>query len=398
MTVLTGGEILTPSGWVTSDVTIDNGLIGAIDSADERRGQGPVIDISGLRLIPGLIDLQINGGFGHDFTNDPETIWEVGALLPKHGVTAFLPTIITAPPTTTNLALRVLSAGPPDGYLGAVPIGLHIEGPMLSPRRRGTHDPALLREPAEVQTDSWHPRNGVRMVTLAPELPGSLDLIAELADRGGVVSLGHSDANCMQAVEGFGRGATVATHLFNAMSPFHHRDPGMVGAVLELTDVTAELIVDGIHSHPGAVRLAWAMKKPDRLVLITDAMAAMGMGHGQFSIGNIDVIVDDTGPRNSAGDLAGSNLTLDSAVRNLQEFTNCSQAEAIGAATANPARVLGDITRGRIETGARADLAVVRRNLDIAMTFVGGEMAYAAPPSTDISPRKKETQLQGGRK
>lgn len=396
MSVLVGAQVLTHTGWAQSDLVIDQGVVASL-GAEAQVDDADIIDVSGMQVIPGMIDIQINGGFGYDFTSDPESIWEVGSRLPEHGVTAFLPTLITSPPEATAAAQKVMAAGPPTGYRGAVPIGLHIEGPMLSPHRRGTHDPELLREPADVQTDTWHPGDHVRMVTLAPELPGALDLITELVDRGVVVSLGHSDASCIRAAEGFGRGATVATHLFNAMSPFHHRDPGMVGAALEIPEVTADLIVDGIHSHPGAVRLAWAMKKPNHFVLITDAMAAMGMDHGTFTIGNVDVTLDDTGPRNPDGDLAGSNLTLDAAVRNLQEFTNCTQEEAIRAATANPARVLGDVERGQIEPGARADLVVAHQNLDIAMTFVGGEVAHRVTEPADDSHRKKETQQEGGR-
>jgi N-acetylglucosamine-6-phosphate deacetylase len=360
---------------VVADLLIRNGRIAAIGEADSTES-ADVTRVDGLYVAPGYIDIQINGGFGHDFTLNPETIWDVGARLPEFGVTAFLPTVITSPPGTLTEAQRTMADGPPEGYAGAVPMGLHLEGPMLSPQQSGTHDTRFLREPAAVATDTWSPDTGVRMVTLAPELPGALDLIEALVGRGVVVSIGHSNATYGEAMAGLTSGATVGTHLYNAMSALHHREPGLVGALLSERGVAAEIIVDGIHSHPSAVRIAWNAKGPDKVVLITDAMAAMGMGHGTFVISSIDVYVDETGPRNANGVLAGSTLTMDEAVRNLVAFAGCSQAEAIGAATANPSAVIGDAERGVLEVGARADIAVLDSDLDVAFTLVGGRVVF----------------------
>ncbi|MEN8040160.1 MAG: N-acetylglucosamine-6-phosphate deacetylase [Actinomycetota bacterium] len=373
--VIQGGDVLTPDGLAAGELVMERGLISAIGSSDTVV-DGVFLDAAGLFVVPGFVDVQINGAFGHDFTQDPSSIWEVGERLPEHGVTSFLPTVITSPDTTISRAQDVLAEGPPDGYLGANPIGLHLEGPFLSPLQPGTHDKRYLREPGEVDTSTWTPDRGVRMVTLAPELPGALELIETLVGRGVVVSLGHSAASLEEAVAGFETGATVGTHLYNAMSGFQHRDPGLVGALFTEADVIAEIIVDGIHSHPSAVRVAWDAKGPDHLVLITDAMAAMGMGHGRFAISSVDVEVDETGPRNADGVLAGSALRMDEAVRNLQLFARCSLEEAIGAATSNPASAIGEPDVGVIRPGARADVVLLDADAEVVATFVGGRLAH----------------------
>ncbi|MDJ0497490.1 MAG: N-acetylglucosamine-6-phosphate deacetylase [Acidimicrobiia bacterium] len=378
-TVLAGGQVLTPAGWVETDVTLSGGRIASVSSAGSRAVGSVIVEVGGLHVVPGLVDIQINGGFGHDFTQNPETIWDVGKRLPEHGVTAFLPTVITSPEEMITNAMGVMNEGPPGGYKGAIPIGLHLEGPLLSQIRSGTHDTRYLRSPTAVTTDAWSPEEGVRMVTLAPELPGALELIEALAEQGVVVSLGHSNATYDDALAGFQSGATVGTHLYNAMSALHHRDPGLVGALLAEREIVAEIIADGIHTHPAAVRIAWEAKKPDHLVLVTDAMAAMGMGRGRFVISSVDVLVDGTGPRNADGVLAGSALTMDQAIRNLIAFTDCSLGEAIATATANPARTIGDPGRGVLEEGARADITVLGPDLDVELTLVGGTITHRRP-------------------
>ncbi|MEN8115273.1 MAG: N-acetylglucosamine-6-phosphate deacetylase, partial [Actinomycetota bacterium] len=181
--LLRGGQVLTPDGFVAADLAIADGYVAAIEPHGQGSEDGVVLDIDGLLVVPGYIDIQINGGFGHDFTQSPATIWDVGARLPEYGVTAFFPTVITSPPETFVEAQRIMTDGPPEGYTGAIPMGLHLEGPMLSPKQPGTHDTLYLREPAAVATDTWSPETGVRMVTLAPELPGALDVITALAER-----------------------------------------------------------------------------------------------------------------------------------------------------------------------------------------------------------------------
>ncbi|MGH2555763.1 MAG: N-acetylglucosamine-6-phosphate deacetylase, partial [Actinomycetota bacterium] len=276
-----GGRVLTRHGWIHGDVVIERETIVSVGSPPKPAGEEDAppperLDAAGLMVVPGFIDLQINGGFGHDFTSRPEAIWGVGAALTRHGVTAFLPTLVSCPQSMVNRAMDALKAGPPEGFSGARPLGLHCEGPMLAQQRRGAHEPRYLVAPSLGVIEGWTPASGVRMVTTAPELPGADAVIRELVDRGIVVSAGHSDATFEEASKSFDVGVRGGTHLFNAMRPFHHREPGLAGALLARPDVIASLIVDGIHVHPGAIAAAWGAKGPDGLALVTDAIAVMG--------------------------------------------------------------------------------------------------------------------------
>jgi len=291
---------------------------------------------SGEILFPGLIDLQINGAYGHDFTSDPFSIWQVGALLPEQGVTGFLPTIITSVPERIKEALEAIHDRPA-GYVGAEPLGLHLEGPFLSTRRAGVHDPDLMQLPSPDLIEGWSPR--VVMVTLAPELPGAEAMVKELVARGVVVAAGHSAATYEEAFAGFAWGIEAVTHLFNAMEPFSHREPGLVGAAFD-SKVIAGIICDGVHVHPATVRAAWGLLGPDRLALVTDAIAATGLDDGTYQLGSSGVQVSGGVVTDAAGRLAGSTLTLDQAVRNLIAFTGCSPHEAAAAASSVPATLL----------------------------------------------------------
>jgi N-acetylglucosamine-6-phosphate deacetylase len=287
-------------------------------------------------ISSGLIDLQINGAYGWDFTSDPSSIWQVGARLPEQGVTGFLPTIITSTPGTISEALKAIRSRPL-GYIGAEPLGLHLEGPFLSAHRAGTHDPGLMQVPALDLIEGWS--SDVAMVTLAPEIPGAEAVVKHLTAQGVIVSAGHSAATYDEAMAGFDWGIAAVTHLFNAMEPFSHREPGLIGATLD-SKVVAGIICDGVHVHPSSVRAAWTLLGP-RLVLITDAMAAAGLGNGVYQLGNREVQVEGGVVTNSTGRLAGSTLTLDRAIRNLIEFTSCEPAQAVAAASSVPATLLG---------------------------------------------------------
>ena len=339
--------------------------------------EADVLDARGQTLSPGLIDLQLNGAFGRDFTVEPPALWPVAEQLPRYGVTAFLPTIITAPIGTIEAAQSALAQHPADGAVQAQPLGLHLEGPFLSHVRRGAHPPEHLRAPDPALAEGWSPEAGVRLVTLAPELPGALALIEALAARGVVVSLGHTNATYAQAQAAFAAGARYGTHLFNAMAPFGHREPGVIGALLDAAPITAGLIADGVHVHPSAVRLAWRAKGPDGLNLVSDAMAGLGLGAGRYQLGEREVIVAGDSARLADGTLDGSVLSLDEAVRNLMRFTGCAFEEAVVAASAVPAAVLGLSARyGRLAEGARADLVLWTAERQVAATWVGGRLAY----------------------
>jgi len=337
------------------------------------------LDAAGRRLAPGFIDLQLNGAFGLDFTAAPETIWEVGARLPRYGVTTFLPTIITSPATTVAAAQRVLQAGPPSGYAGAIPLGLHLAGPFLNPAKRGAHEAALMRHPTLADVADWSPEQGVRLVTLAPELPGALEVIRALCQRGVLVSAGHSMATYEQAQAGLQAGIRYGTHLFNAMPALDHRAPGLAVALLTSPQASVGVIPDGIHLHPAIVKLIWQAKRPGQVNLVTDAMAALGNPPGRYQLGNFEVLVDETSARLKDGRLAGSILSLDQAVRNLIAFTQCRPEEAMAAVTEVPARLLGLADRGVVRPGAQADLVLLTGGLEVSATLIGGRMAWQAP-------------------
>jgi N-acetylglucosamine-6-phosphate deacetylase len=288
----------------------------------------------------GFVDIQINGGWGHDFTADPSSVWEVGRHLLDTGVTAFLPTIISAPYEFVDAAIEVIGAGAPEGYEGAHPVGLHIEGPWISPDWKGAHNADHLRLPDPGIARLWADSGAVRVVTMAPELDGAFDAAGILSESGVVVSAGHSGADFETAAGALEGPWSAVTHLFNQMSPFHHRSPGLVGAAL-LSDRPCGVIVDGIHADPAAVRLAWDLLGPDRLVLVTDAMQATGLGGGIYILGDREVFVGAEGPRIGRAILAGSTLTMDQAVANLRDWTGASEEQARACASINPAGLLG---------------------------------------------------------
>ena len=312
MLLITNATVCTPDRRLDdTSVLIDDGRIAVLGAAAEvgRPPGARVIDAAGLIACPGFIELQFNGGFGHDFTADPARIWEVAAALPRYGVTAFLPTIITSPLETIAAAQQVVSTGRPGGFRGAEPLGLHVEGPFLNPQKKGAHNPRYLRAPDAGAVAGWSPATGVRLVTLAPELPGALAVIALLADRGVLVSAGHSAAGFDQAKAAFDAGIRYGTHLFNAMPPLQHREPGLPGALLTDARPIVGLIADGVHTHPSIVSLAWQALGSKRLNLVTDAMAALGMPPGTHRLGDFDVSVDATSARLADGTLAGSILS-----------------------------------------------------------------------------------------
>lgn len=340
---------------------------------------GQVLEARGMTLAPGFIDIQFNGAFGMDFTAQPETIWPAAAGLPRYGVTAFLPTIVTAPLERSAQAQAVLQQGAPAGWHGASPLGLHIEGPFLNPEKKGAHDPQHLRLPDLVAAAGYVREQGVWLYTLAPELPGALELIQFLCGRGVVVSAGHSLATFEQARLAFAAGVRCGTHLFNAMPPLNHVQPGLVGALLADKAAYFGIIVDGIHVHPSLVRLAWQAGGKQRMILVTDAMAALGMPPGYYEMGGMEVIADGSSVRLTNGTLAGSVLSMDAAIRNLVAYTDCSLSEALTAATLTPARLLGaDQELGQVLPGCRADLTLLDSELKVAATFIQGEPLYLA--------------------
>jgi N-acetylglucosamine-6-phosphate deacetylase len=346
--------------FVAGDVEVDDGRITAVGLASPN-GRGVA--------VPGFVDLQVNGFGGVDFLDaDADGYRRAGEALLETGVTAYLPTLITSPEEQVLAAMREVPIEESRPRI----LGMHLEGPFLSPNRLGTHEASARRDPDPALLDRLLDAGPVRLMTLAPELAGADVLIDHLLERGIAVSLGHSDATAAQANAAFDRGARSVTHLFNAMRPFLHRDPGVVGAALARDDVVVSIILDGIHLAPETAQVVWRAAR-GRLALITDAITGAGVADGSYSLGNLDVHVHEGTVRGPDGVLAGSVLTMIEAVRNLHEL-GAPLEDAIAAATSTPARVLGDPDLGRLDVGLPADIVVLNDRVEIERVLVGGEV------------------------
>lgn len=387
------GRLYAPDDRGPSIVRIDDGTIVSIEpaSAPTARGLGG----PGFRIVPGLLDIQLNGAFGDDFSDPAADLGRVGRGLPRFGVTGYVPTIVTSPPAAYLPALANLGRGPDAGE--ARSLGVHIEGPFISPRHPGTHDPALLRAPDVAEARTWLEAGDVKYVTLAPELPGALRLISFLADRGVRVSMGHTDATWAQAEAAVAAGATQATHLFNAMRPLRHRDPGIAGFVLA-THIAAGFIADGHHVAFETLRLLARVKGPDEAYLVTDALSGLGLPPGSYRLANREYVSDGTCGRLPDGTLSGSLLPLNRALRNLVDHVGVDPALAVRMATLNPARTLGlDGWAGRIEVGRAADVVLLDDAWEVEATLIGGRVVYASDRAErDSAVRRTVVDAVGG--
>jgi N-acetylglucosamine-6-phosphate deacetylase len=384
MLTLTVARLLTPVETLApAFVTVETGRIVDFGprAATSVPVTAPVHDLGDVTLAPGLVDIHLHGGAGHDvMESGSDALLAIEKSLARQGVTAYLPTTVTASLDDTLRALERLAAAIEQAQRGdarenrARPLGVHLEGPFLSHARRGVHPPEHLQWPTLAVFDRlWQAARGhVRLMTIAPELDGALEVIAEAVRRGVRVSLGHSDADLTSARAGIAAGARHATHTFNAMRPLGHRDPGLLGVLLTDPRLTADIIADGVHLDPAIVKLFLQAKGAENAVLISDATAATGMPDGKYRLGSFDVEVRD-GRCMADGRLAGSVLTLDRAVRNVMEFAGWGLQNAVRAASANPARVLGlDAEVGQVRTGARADFVVLSSDGRVQQTILGG--------------------------
>jgi N-acetylglucosamine-6-phosphate deacetylase len=368
--VVAGGRLLTPGR-----VQVHDGRIVDVSEGD---ADADVALASGV-LAPGLVDLQVNGFFGVDFADaSPEQWRDVARRLAGTGVTAFAPTIITAPVADLVAGLRRAgdAMAAQDGTAARI-LGVHVEGPFLSERRKGAHNPALLRDPdpEAVEALLGAAPGTLLVVTLAPERPGALAAIGRLAGAGVLVSVGHTDATAAEVAAAAEAGARMVTHLFNAQRPLHHREPGVPGHALVDQRLTAGLIVDLHHVHAEVCRLAFAAA-PGRVVLVTDAAAAAGMPPGRYQLGGEPVILESGRPPvREDGTIAGSGLRLDEAVANTVGL-GVDLVSAVAAATTVPADLVGRSDLGRIEPGAAADLVWLSDDLRARATWVGGEQAF----------------------
>jgi N-acetylglucosamine-6-phosphate deacetylase len=347
---------------------------GDVEVVDGRIGRVGIASPNGRGIAaPGFIDLQVNGFGGVDFlVADAAGYRRAGEALLETGVTGYLPTLITTPEDELVAAMREI----PIVAEGAHILGIHLEGPFLSPRRLGAHPPSARRDPEPELLERLLAAGPVRIMTIAPELPGAGALIDELHRRGVTVSCGHTNATAEEANAAFDRGVHTVTHLFNAMRPFEHRDPGVAGAALARDDVIVQIVNDGVHLARDTVGLVWRAAA-GRVALVTDATAGAGVADGAYSLGSLEVVVRDGEVRGPNGVLAGSVLTMIDAVRNLHAL-GVELVDAIAAATSVPAAVLGMPTLGRLEPGLPADLVVLSDRLEIESVFLEGEAQLVA--------------------
>lgn len=387
--VVTGLEVHTP-GWVD----YDNGLIEGVGA-----GRPPHADhdLGDALVVPGFVDIHVHGGGGGSFTDlDPGSARRAVHAHRDHGTTTSMASLVTADPDHLGRSVSMVADLVEDGVIA----GIHLEGPWISPRRCGAHDPTQLREPdpAEIRRLLTAGRGAISMVTLAPELPGALDAIRQLDAAGVVAALGHTDATYEQTCAGVDAGARVATHLFNAMRPIHHRGPGPVLALLDDPRVTVELIADRSHLHPALYDHVVRTTSSDRIALVTDAMAAAGLGDGSYRLGPMHVAVDDgTAHLMGTTTIAGSTTTMDrlfAAAALGQDAPRRPTADRTGGTTtdnallrasrqtsANPARAVGWTDVGTLQPGKRADMVVLDPDLRVTGTIRRG--IPSTPPSTN---------------
>lgn len=370
------GRLLAPDDRGMCVVRVADGRVAAIEPAAAPPPEA--IGDRASRIIPGLIDIQVNGAFGHDFSDPAADLPFVARALPGLGVTTFLPTVITSRPERTLRSLKALEAGRArlDASAARVP-GVHLEGPFLAPAYRGTHDPAVIRAPDLAEALSWLDAAAVRIVTMAPELPGALAVLKALDAQKVRVAIGHSGATWDEAAAAADAGAALGTHLFNAMRPFHHRDPGVAGFLLA-SGLPVSVIADGRHLALETVALVARAVGPRRLITITDALAGLGMRRGPFMLAGEAVHSDGTVAHRADGTLSGSVLPLPLALRNLVA-AGISEPDAVRTATSNPAQLLGlSAELGQVAVGRPADLVVLDEAWSVTAALVGGELARGA--------------------
>lgn len=378
MVSLRNAQVLLQGGIERQDVLLDGATIRDIVAPESDRVCGPVYDFTDCIIVPGFIDLHFHGAAGFDLMSaDAQGLHSICAYQARHGTTSFFATTLTSTMPELLGAVDRLSRFRPARRTASI-AGLHIEGPYINPTQKGCHRVDWMRSP---DLKDWGfireaARDARLHFTIAPELEGAAAFIRAITAEAGTVSLGHTEASAVQCRAALDQGATVFTHLFNAMRSLHHRQPGPVDAALA-GDAYVELICDGIHVAPDIVNLVYRVKGADRIILITDAMHAAGCGDGAYQFGGYDVVVRDGIARNSDGALASSTITLLDAVKNFMRFTGASLEEVVPMVTTNPARAVGmEQCLGAIAPGRQADLVVLNAQSDLEAVFCRGELVH----------------------
>ncbi len=377
--ILAGGTILTPDQALPNRALIIEGKrISRISDQPVLEMPGDLrIDVAGLRVVPGFIDVHVHGALGADTMDGThEAIHRMGRYFARCGVTSFLPTTVASSAQEIESVLQSISTLP-DFDDSARPLGVHLEGPYLNYDYRGAQPHQYLRSADATEYAAWLRTKVVRLITVAPEIEGVLELIRTGIESGIEFAAGHSGATHEQLLLAADLGLRQATHTFNGMAGLHHRAPGLLGTILTDDRIRAQIIADGIHVHPAAVRLLVKAKSVDRTMLITDAIRATGMPDGDYAFASQMIHVSGAIARTSAGSLAGSTLTMDQALRNIMAFTGLSLMQALPMATSTPASALGLRDRkGSISPGLDADIAVLDANNQVWLTIVGGRVVY----------------------
>jgi len=369
------GTVITPKGEIADGlVTIEGGKISHVGRWTEDRCER-LLDFRGFYVAPGLVDIHVHGGGGHG-AMDPEGIGGLSEFLARGGVTSYLPTTHTAPHERIMEAAEAIGRG---GVSGAIPLGIHMEGPYISPEMCGAQNPDHVRPPDINEIAEVYEASGesLRVVTLAPEMEGGLDAIRWLASKGVGPAAGHTDATHDEMVDAIDAGLSHASHLFNRMRGFHHREPGAAGAALADDRVTVELVADGFHLHPATLRIASRLKGPGKTALVSDSIPPTGLPEGEYDFGGRRITVSGGRSLLDSGRLAGSTITLGDAVRNMVRLAGSSVREAVEMASTTPARIAGvSKSKGRLAQGMDADITILDGDLSPALTMVGGEIVY----------------------
>ena len=359
-------------------VVIENEKIIEITSAPLRGENGSkLIDATGLLLCPGLIDIHFHGALGKDTMDaNLQSLQLLSSYCAEHGVTAFYPTTWAAAPEDILLAINNVKENQ-SHVSGARVLGVHIEGPYISLKYRGAQLQSMIRNPQAEEFQKWFDSRVVKLITCAPEIPGGMEFIEEAVRKGIRISVGHSGATYDQVIEAADHGATQATHLFNGMQGLHHREPGTVGGALADERIYPQVISDGVHLHPGIVKIIVNAKSVDKVILITDSIRGAGLPDGDYENKGQKFSVRAGIARTPEGGLSGSTLTMDAALKNAMKFTGKPLEEVLSMATSVPAQAMGiSVNKGNVVVGGDADLVLLNQELYVEKTLVGGNIVY----------------------